>query len=96
MNSRLRLALAVALGAAMPLLSADCIGSSDPAIPGGDNSGFTFPDDGAGGSPGEGGTTEASGSLGMDGGPGSDATADAPTDAPNETAADAMIDAGVD
>jgi len=79
----------------MPLLSADCIGSSDPASPGGDNSGFAFPDDGAGGSPGEDGTTEASGSLGgMDGDAGLDARADAPTDAPSETAVDAQADEG--
>jgi hypothetical protein len=69
-----------------PLVSAGCIGSSDPAIPGGENSGFGLLDDAAEGSPGE-----DDGDAQSDAGA-SDAVADGPTDA----AVNAQADGGPD
>ncbi len=52
MNAFLRLALAFAAVVGGALQWVGCVGSSDPAVPGGDNSGF-IPEDGAGSSPGQ-------------------------------------------
>jgi hypothetical protein len=74
MNASLRLALAFAAVVGGALHSVGCVGSSDAAIPGGDNSGF-IPDDGAGASPGQDGEGETDSESGL-----GDATAPADVD----------------